>query len=97
MTHLIVKIKSVTVPELYKIKVIFDDATEKTIDLEPLLSGPMYGPLKDPELFKAVTIDVEAATVVWPNGADFDPETLYKWDLYEHELKDRALQWHSGA
>ena len=53
MKHLIVKIKSVTVPELYKIKVIFDDATEKIIDLVHLLSGPMYSPLKDPEIFKA--------------------------------------------
>ena len=97
MKHQIVKIKSVTVPKLYKIKVTFDDATEKTIDLEQLLTGPMYGPLKDPVVFKAVTIDPEAATVVWPNGADFDPETLYKWDLYEHELKDRALQWNSSS
>ena len=94
MKHLIVKVKSVTVPELYKIKVIFDDATERTIDLEYLLAGPMYGPLKDPEIFKGVTVDPDAATVVWPNGADYDPETLYKWNLHEHELKDRALHWH---
>lgn len=93
MKHLIVKIKSVTVPELYKIKVIFDDATEKIIDLGHVLSGPMYSPLKDPAIFKAVTVDPETATVVWPNGADFDPETLYKWNLYEDELKNRALHW----
>lgn len=93
--HLIVKIKSVTVPELYKIKVTFDDATERTIDLEHLLYGPMYGPLKDPEIFKAVTVDTEASTVVWPNGADFDPATLYQWDSYVSELKERALQWNT--
>lgn len=93
MKHLIVKIKSVTVLELYKIKVTFDDATERTIDLEPLLYGPMYGPLKDPETFKAVKVDLEAATVVWPNGADFDPATLYQWDSCVSELHERALQW----
>ncbi len=93
MKHLIVKVKSVTVLELYKIKVIFDDETRKTIDLEHVLSGPMYGPLKDPAVFNAVTIDPEASTIVWPNGADFDPETLYNWNVYEHELKGRALQW----
>lgn len=97
MKHLIVKVKSVTVPELYKIKVTFNDATERTIDLEHLLSGPMYGPLKDPVVFRAAAVDPEAATVVWPNGADFDPETLYKWNQYEQELKDRALQWRSNT
>lgn len=95
MKHLIVKIKSVTFPELYKIKVTFDDATERTIDLERLLYGPMYGPLKDPEIFKAVKVDPEASTVVWPNGADFDPATLYQWDSYVSELNERALQWNT--
>lgn len=78
MEYLIVKVKSVTVPELYKIKVTFDDATEWTIDLEHLLYGPMCGPLKDPVIFKAVKVDAEASTVVWPKGADFDPVTLYQ-------------------
>ncbi len=93
MKHLIMKVKSVTVLELYKISVTFADETTKLIDLKPVLSGPMFGPLKDPVVFNAVTVDSEAATIVWPNGADFDPETLYNWDVYEHELKDRALQW----
>jgi hypothetical protein len=95
MKHLIVKVKSVTVPELYKIKVTFDDATERTIDLEHLLYGPMYGPLKDPVIFKAVKVDTEVFTVVWPNGADFDPATLYQWDSYVSELNERALQWNT--
>ena len=97
MKHLIVKIKSVTIPDLYKIKVVFTDLTEKVIDLEPLLSGPLYGPLKDPTVFRSVSLDTEVATIVWPNGADFDPETLYKWDIYEHDLRKRALEWSSDG
>jgi hypothetical protein len=89
MKHLIVKVKSVTVPELYRIKVTFDDATERTINLERLL----YGPLKDPVIFKAVKVDTEASTVVWPSGADFDPATLYQWDSYVSEIKECAIQW----
>lgn len=95
MKHLIVKVKSVAVLELYKVNVIFEDNTEQTIDLEPLLSGPKYGPLKDPSLFKAVKADHEIGTITWPNGADFDPATLYKWDVYKSELAERALQWNS--
>ena len=97
MNHLMVKVKSVTTTELYKIKVTFNDLTERTIDLEHLLYGPMYGPLKDPEIFRSASVDAEAATVVWPTGADFDPETLYNWNLYERELIDRASKWISTA
>lgn len=93
MKHQIVKVKSVSVLEFYKISVTFDDQTTKIIDLKDVLSGPMFGPLKDPAIFNAVSVDKETATIVWPNGADFDPETLYHWNIYEHELKDRALQW----
>lgn len=93
MHHLIIKVKSVSVPDLYKILVIFADATEQTIDLEPLLYGPMYGPLRDPSVFRAVKVDQETGTIAWPNGADFDPATLYKWESYKNELAERALQW----
>jgi hypothetical protein len=96
MNHLIIKIKSVTVPQLYKVNVVFEDNTEQTIDLEQLLTGKMYGPLKDPSLFRAVKVDSETGTIVWPNGADFDPATLYKCETYKNELAERALKWETG-
>jgi Protein of unknown function (DUF2442) len=40
----------------------------------------LYGPLRDLELFNQVRIDPEAETLVWPDGADFDPATLHEWD-----------------
>lgn len=83
----------VSVPELYKIRVVFEDNTEQTIDLQFMLSGPMYGPLKDPAVFRAVKIDREVGTIVWPNGADFDPATLYKWESFRSELAERAIRW----
>lgn len=93
MSHLIIKIKSARVPALYKLHLVFEDNTEQPVDLEPLLYGPMYGPLKDPSVFRAVKVDSETGTIVWPNGADFDPATLYKWESYRSELAERALQW----
>jgi hypothetical protein len=53
----------------------------------------MYGPLKDPTLFRAVKVDPETGTIVWPNRADFDPATLYKWETHKSELAERALKW----
>ena len=29
------------------------------------------------ELFEAVSVDTELGVVVWPNGADIDPDVLY--------------------
>lgn len=44
-------------------------------------------------LFRQVAIDPEAPTLVWPNGADFDPKALYDWPKYVEGLKPRALRW----
>jgi hypothetical protein len=51
---------------------MFDDQTERVIDFEPILSGPVFGPLKDKVLFNQVTLD-EFGTLEWPNGADIAP------------------------
>ncbi|MBW3663383.1 MAG: DUF2442 domain-containing protein [Actinobacteria bacterium] len=32
----------------------------------------------DDELFRAVRVDPELGTLVWPNGSDISPETLYR-------------------
>lgn len=29
-------------------------------------------------MFRGVTVDPEAGTLVWPNGADLDPDVLYE-------------------
>ena len=61
----------------------FDDGLERTINFEPILFGEMYAPLHDLPFFNAVRLDSELKTLVWPNGTDFDPETLHNWDEYE--------------
>ena len=88
-----IKIIQVIVKELYKIEVEFNDKHKKTIDLEPVLFGSLYGQLRNPELFKKVKINSEVATVEWPNGGDFHPETLYNWSIYKYDLAEKAKKW----
>jgi hypothetical protein len=52
---------------------------DQVIDFGPILYGELYGRLRDIELFRRVTVDPEVHTLVWPNGADFDPATLHDW------------------
>ena len=59
------------------LRVAFSDGTEKVVDVSPLLSGEVFGPLQDPAYFAQVRVDPICKTVVWPNGADLAPEALY--------------------
>jgi hypothetical protein len=77
----------------YTVRVDFDDGTEQVINFTPVLHGEMWGPLRDLTLFNQVQIDLIAYTLTWPNGADFDPETLRNWPEYKDELAARAQQW----
>jgi hypothetical protein len=56
----------------------FNDGSEGEVDLSNELDGPMFEPLKDPEVFAQVRLDPDTHTLVWPNGADLAPEFLYK-------------------
>ena len=56
----------------------FSTGEEKVVDLEPLLRGPIFEPIRQsPGMFRAVTGDPELGTITWPNGADMDPDVLY--------------------
>jgi len=61
------------------LRVCFDDNTSQVIDFCPILRGELYGPLREAALFDQVRIDPEVHTLVWPNGADFDPAILHDW------------------
>ena len=56
--------------------VTFDDGTQREVDFEPYLHGPIFEPIRhDPAVFRSMT--VTRGVVAWPNGADIDPDVLY--------------------
>ena len=77
----------------YTLRVKFDDGMERRIDFRPILAGELYGPLRDLTVFSQVQLDPEVQTLVWPNGADFDPATLHDWPQHLDALLARAQQW----
>jgi len=62
----------------YTVWLRFEDGTSGEVDLCESLRGPVFEPLRDFEYFKQVSVDAEIGTIVWPNGADIAPETLYR-------------------
>lgn len=93
MEHPVYRVASVEVLEGYALRIGFDDGTHQEIDLEPILAGEIYGPLRDRALFEQVRIDPEVHTIVWPNGADFDPATLHDWSQQEEAMRALARRW----
>ena len=93
MEHQIYRVQSVEITAPYTLLVHFDDATAQTINLQPILAGQLYGPLRDLTLFNQVRVDPEVHTLVWPNGADFDPATLHDWPQHSEAWAARARQW----
>ena len=60
----------------FKIRLVFNDGVEGTIDFSDWLTGPVFEPLKNRAYFARFFI--EGGTVTWPNGADIAPETLHE-------------------
>lgn len=61
----------------YRLNLRFEDGVEGVLDLEPHLTfRGVFEPISDPSYFAMVQVDPELGTVVWPNGADLDPDVL---------------------
>jgi hypothetical protein len=64
--------------EPYRLRLVFEDGVAGEVDVARLVPFEgVFAPLRDPAGFRAVRVEPEAGTVVWPNGADLDPDVLY--------------------
>jgi uncharacterized protein DUF2442 len=95
MSHEIHRVTSFQKVAQFILRVDFNDGTSQVIDFRPVLKGDLYGPLQEPSLFDRVTLDNEAHTLVWPNGADFDPAILHNWPESGAALAALAEKWES--
>lgn len=73
----------------YTIRLTFDDSSKQTINFEPILLGPIFGPLRDLNLFNEVKLDSDLGTLVWPTGADIDPTVLHDWRDHVEAIIER--------
>lgn len=97
MSHPICRVQSVEVIAPFTLRLRFDAGVERRIDFSPILAGELYGPLRDLALFNRVRLDPEVHTVVWPNGADFDPATLHDWPSREAAFRELAQRWEPAS
>ncbi len=93
MNHRVRQVASLEIVAPYTLRVRFEDGSDQTIDFLPVLAGELYGPLRNLEIFNQVRIDPEVKTLVWPNGADFDPATLHDWPQNEAAFRELARRW----
>jgi hypothetical protein len=97
MNHPIYRVSTFEVVSPYTLRVAFDDNSEQVINFESVLAGELFGPLRDLKVFNKVRLDPEVHTLIWPNGADFDPATLHDWPEHVDALTRQARHWDSVA
>lgn len=61
----------------FEVRITFSDGVVRTVDLFQYLRGPVFRELHDPQRFNELEVDAHLGTIVWPNGADIDPDVLY--------------------
>ena len=77
-------------------RVVLADGEIRDVDIEPLLGGPVFEALREASMFERVTVDEYGETIVWPNGADLDPDVIYgtaepaNWPAPRVSIPDRA-------
>jgi hypothetical protein len=74
-----VRVADVHIVEGFSLLLTFTDGSQKTIDVSKYFRGPIFQEMRDDvALFRSVYVDHDMGTIVWPNGADLDPDVLYK-------------------
>ena len=62
----------------HRLRLRFDDGLEGEVDLGRLIRFVgVFAPLADAAEFAKVRVNPDLGTIVWPNGADVDPDVLH--------------------
>ena len=71
----LLRIAGVIPLDRFRLRLVLTDGSTVDRDVEPLLVGPVFDPVRDNRaVFQSAR--VEHGTVVWPNGADLCPDVL---------------------
>ena len=97
MSHAIHRIERFDIVGPYTLRLDFADGSRREIDFRSVLEGQVLGALRDVELFNAVQLDAMTGVLQWPNGADFDPETLRNWPSYKDDFVAMTRRWSSAT
>jgi hypothetical protein len=62
----------------HRLHLEFEDGRRGELDFSNDEWRGVLEPLRDSDFFSQVELDEELGTIVWPNGVDFAPETLYR-------------------
>lgn len=81
------KIKTAVALNDHTLLIEFDNQQRKTYDVTPLLSLPMFEPLKNKLLFNSVFVEQGGYAVAW--GSEID--------ISEYELWQHGTNYYAGA
>jgi hypothetical protein len=69
----------------HRLRLEFEDGAAGELDFSGEEWRGVFEPLRDPAFFDQVELDDELGTIVWPNGADFAPETLHRMVVQQRD------------
>ncbi|MDE3057628.1 MAG: DUF2442 domain-containing protein [Bacteroidota bacterium] len=76
----------------YKVRLTFSNGKVKDVNLAGKLTGEMFQPLRDKNIFMQFRLDRELGTIAWPNGADLAPYSLYEMGTIPQEKRKKTAK-----
>jgi hypothetical protein len=63
----------------HSLSLVFEDGVSGVVDIEQVTRYEgLYGPLRNPTVFRAARLDEATGSVEWPHGADLGCEMLHR-------------------
>lgn len=70
----------------YQLELQFNTNEVRIFDVKPYLNKGIFYELKEPEIFYQVRESL--GSILWPNGQDFSPDTLYEESILSKNQPD---------